>query len=191
MSNELHSLITKRWSPKAFDDRAIDDNILRAIMSAAQWAPSCYNDQPWRFIVTSRSSPAAYEKLLDCLVPGNRAWAQSAPVLILTIARLNFEHNETPNRHASYDLGMAVGNLLVQATHLGLSAHQMAGFDVDKARVEFNIPHYCDPMAVMALGYKGDAAQLPQGVIEADPSTRTRKPLTDIVFDGEWGEGYF
>src|SRR6185295_17472540 len=132
----IHDLLKRRWSPRAFSDQPIEAETLRMLFEAARWAPSSNNEQPWRFIVAKKDSETEWNRFLDCMVEGNRKWAYRAPVLILSVASLNFDEDSAPNRHAFYDTGMAVENLVLQATALGRSAHQMAGFDGEKARAD-------------------------------------------------------
>ncbi|MCH7825797.1 MAG: nitroreductase family protein, partial [Acidobacteria bacterium] len=141
----IHELIAARWSPRAFAQRPVETGKLYRIFEAARWAASSFNEQPWGFIVATKEDEDAHRAIADCLVEGNRKWAELAPVLMISVARLTFEHNDKPNRHAYHDLGQAVALMLVQATDLGLVAHQMAGFDQDKARVTLNIPDDYDP----------------------------------------------
>ena len=117
----IHDLLRQRWSPRAFDDRPIEGEKLRSLFEAARWAPSSYNEQPWRFIVANKDHETEWNRLLACLVEGNRTWANRAPVLILSVASLNFEDDSKPNRHAFHDTGMAVENLVLQAAALGLA----------------------------------------------------------------------
>ncbi len=108
-------------------------------------------------MVATKEYKAEYNRLFACLVEGNQQWAHRAPVLMLSVARLDFEDG-SPNRHAFHDTGMAVENLVLQATALGLVAHQMAGFRVDQARADCQIPAGYEPVAMMAIGYPGDPA---------------------------------
>jgi nitroreductase len=183
----IHPLLANRWSPRAFAAREVDHETLTILFEAARWAPSCYNDQPWNFILAKRGDGDAYQNLLDCLVPQNQAWAATAPVLCLAVARLQFAHNDAPNRHAWYDLGLAVAQLITQASALGLLAHQMAGFDANIARQRLDVPTGFDPVTVFALGYEGDAGRLPPGVTEKDRTQRARRRLDEFVFSGRWG----
>jgi nitroreductase len=121
------------------------------------------------------------------LVEGNRTWAYRAPVLILSVASLNFEDDAKPNRHALHDTGMAVENLVLEATALGLVAHQMAGFDVEKARADLKIPTGFEPVAMIAVGYPGDPNVLPDRLKQRELASRERNPISTFVFSGEWG----
>jgi len=184
----IHDLLRQRWSSRAFDDRPVEPEKLRSLCEAARWAPSSNNEQPWRFIVANKDYETEWNRLFACLVEGNRKWAYRAPVLILSVASLNFEDDSTPNRHACYDTGMAVENLVLQATALGLSAHQMAGFDVEKARADLKIPYGYEPVAMIAVGYPGDLASLPDRLRERELQSRSRRPISEWTFSGQWGE---
>jgi nitroreductase len=183
----IHDLLRQRWSPRAFDDRPIEPEKLRSLCEAARWAPSSNNEQPWRFIVANKDYETEWNRLFACLVEGNRKWAYRAPVLILSVASLNFEDDSTPNRHAFYDTGMAVENLVLQATALGLAAHQMAGFDVEKARADLKIPSGYEPVAMIAVGYPGEIASLPDRIRERELQLRSRRLISEWTFSGQWG----
>jgi nitroreductase len=182
----IHDLFKRRWSPRAFSDRPVEAEKLRILFEAARWAPSSNNEQPWRFIVANKDNETEWNRLFACLVEGNRTWAYRAPVLILSVASLNFEDDSTPNRHAFHDTGMAVENLVLQTTALGLAAHQMAGFDVEKARADLKIPSGYEPMAMIAVGYPGDPAQLSDRLRAREAQPRVRKPLTEFVYSATW-----
>jgi nitroreductase len=184
----IHDLIKRRWSPRAFSDQQIEAEKLHMLLEAARWAPSSNNEQPWRFIVANKDHETEWNRLLACLVEGNRKWAYRAPVLILSVASLNFQDDSTPNRHALHDTGMAVENLLLQATALGLATHQMAGFDVEKARADLKIPSGYEPVAMIAVGYPGDLAFLPDRLRERELQPRSRQPISEWTFSGQWGE---
>ena len=180
-------VIHRRWSPRSFADRDVSAADLRRVFEAARWAASSYNEQPWRFLMGSRKS-ATYEKIFSALMPFNQAWAASAPVLILGVARTKFSHNGSQNPVALYDLGAATAYLTLQAAALGLSTHSMAGFDANVARAVFNIPEEFQPAAVTALGYQGEPAALGNEQMRAtEVEPRTRKPLSQIVLSA-WDE---
>jgi nitroreductase len=185
--HRIHDLIARRWSPRAFDERPVESEKLKSLFEAARWAPSSNNEQPWRFLVATKEQQGEYNRLLACLVEGNRKWAFRAPVLILSVASVNFEDDGKPNRHAFHDTGMAAENLVLQAAALGLQAHQMAGFDVEKARVDCLIPTGFEPVAMIAVGYPGDPAVLPDLLRQREMKPRERQPIGDFVFSARWG----
>lgn len=184
----VHTLISNRWSPVTFSDRPVPVEYLGSLMEAARWSASCYNDQPWRFIIATKETPEAYERLLHCLMDANIAWAKSAPVLMLAVASLRFEFNGQENGWARHDTGMAVMSVLLQASALGLHAHGMAGFDKQAARTAFNIPEGFEPMTVIAVGYLGDPASAPDALRQRDQAPRTRRSLESFAFGGMWGD---
>lgn len=174
-------LILQRWSPRAYADKTISSQDLTALFEAARWAASSSNEQPWRFLV-GRRGDETYRKILEALVEFNQAWAKSAPVLILSLARKTFSQNNNPNYHALYDTGAATANLSLAATALGLHTHSMAGFDQEKARKLFDVPDEYHIGAVTAVGYFGDADQLSSQLKERELAPRARKPLAEFVF---------
>jgi nitroreductase len=183
----IHEVIRRRWSPRAFADIPIEPDKLLGLFEAARWAASASNEQPWAFLLATREDPQNFEALAGVLVESNRAWAGSAPVLILTLAHTQFEKDGRPNRHALYDLGQAAANLALQATSLGLVIHPMAGFHVEAARERFAVPEGWEPVSVIALGYPGDPDSLNEKLRQRETSPRQRKPLDTFVFSGTWG----
>ena len=181
----IHDLLRRRWSPRAFDDRPVELETLQSLFEAARWAPSSNNGQPWRFLVAMKENKAEHDRLFNCLVEGNQTWSHRAPVLLLSVAALQFEDG-SPNRHALHDTGMAAENLTLQATALGLVAHQMAGFDIDRARADCRIPDGYEPVAMMAVGYPGDPALLSDHLRAREVQPRVRKPFTKFVYSATW-----
>jgi nitroreductase len=184
----IEELLERRSSPYDFSSRPVEGEKLRKLFEAARSAPSSYNEQPWRFLVATRQVPEAFDRLLETLTERNRAWARHAPVLVLSVAKLDFTHNGKPNRHALYDVGQAAAYLTLQATELGLYVHQMAGFDAEKARQLLKIPEGYEPAAMMAVGYRGDLGSIQEPPRQHDKPPRARKPLDSLLFEGTWGE---
>ena len=182
----IHDLIRERWSPRAFADRPVAQGTLHSVLEAARWAASAANQQPWSFVVATREDAEAHARMVSTLMEGNVRWAQHAPVLILVVAKL---YERPGKEHISfYDVGMAVGNLVTQASHLGLVTHQMGGFHADTAREVLGIPAGYEPLAVIALGYPGDHEALPEDLRERELAPRSRKLQREFVFAGRWGE---
>jgi nitroreductase len=184
----INELIRNRWSPRAFADKPIPADVLRSLFEAARWAPSSNNEQPWAFFVAPKDDKENFEKMLNVLVEFNAGWAKHAPILALAVAELSFAKNNTPNRNAQYDTGSATAWLSVEATARGLFVHQMAGFDPEKARHAFGIPVGWEAIAALAIGYPGDPGSLPDRLKERELAPRTRKPLSEFVMAGHWGQ---
>lgn len=181
----IFDLLARRWSTRAFADRSVDRETLARLFEAARWAPSSGNGQPWSFLVAAKENSAEHERLASVLNPGN-AWARKAPVLALSVATL--VRGDKPNRTAQHDLGLANENLALQAVSMGLAVHMMAGFNLDMARELFAIPAGHDPVAMMAIGYPGDPASLPEDLRAKDLAPRQRKPIREFVFSGRFGQ---
>ncbi|WP_276497457.1 nitroreductase family protein [Pontibacter litorisediminis] len=179
-----HTLIESRWSPRAFSAERVSEEQLEALFEAARWAPSAMNEQPWRFVYAAKEEEA-FERLGSLLVEGN-SWAKKAAALFVSIAKTSYDYNGNSNRHAWHDLGLATGNLLLQATGLGLHVHLMGGFDAAKAKQELGIPDGYEAVAMGAVGYAGDPESLPETLKARELAPRKRKPLHEIAFKGEW-----
>jgi nitroreductase len=184
---EMHELIRRRWSPRSFADRPVEPAKLRSLFEAARWAASCFNEQPWSFVVARKEDKAAYDAIFASLVPGNQAWAGSAPVLAVSVAKRAFDRNGNPNPHWWHDVGLAMGNLCLQATAQGLFVHQMMGFVADRIRESFSIPEGHERVAAIAIGYAGDPAVLPEGLRERELAARERRPMASFVYTETWG----
>ncbi|HEU4552346.1 MAG TPA: nitroreductase family protein [Chitinophaga sp.] len=180
----VHPLLLQRWSPKSFQDRPVPAATLNALFEAARLAPSCFNEQPWHFIAGTKDNPAQYEKILRCFTPDNQAWARTAPVLIIAVVKLYFQHNGAPNVFAWHDLGLAVANLTFQAVHEGLQVCEAAGIDHERLYTEFAIPEGYQPCTGLALGYAGNGANLTPGLQQKHNRERTRKPVQSFVHYG-------
>jgi nitroreductase len=181
-------VLAERWSPYGFEDRPVSEADLRSLFEAARWAASSYNEQPWNYLVATRDNSQEFGRLLSCLVEANQAWAKAAPVLVLGVVSLQFAKNHNDNRAAVHDLGLASGNLVVEATARGLSVHQMIGLLPDKAREVYQIPVHFEAWTAMAIGYKADPAKMPDALKERDLAPRQRKPLSEFVFTGRWAK---
>jgi len=186
----VHDLIKQRWSPYAYSDRTVSADDLRSLFEAARWAASCYNDQPWYYIVARREQTIEFARLLSCLTEGNQQWAQHTPVLALGIARKNFTHNGKANRHALHDLGQASAYLTLEATARGLQVHQMAGIHPDKAREIYGIPEDAEVITAVAIGYADDSESAPEALRAKDKARRGRRPISEFVFEGAWGKAH-
>ncbi|MDZ4850911.1 MAG: nitroreductase family protein [Pirellulaceae bacterium] len=184
----VHELISKRWSPYGFDSRSVSQSDIDSILEAARWAASSYNEQPWSYILATGDNAEQFAKVLSCLVEANQAWAKAAPVLLICCARLNFTRNGKPNAAAVHDLGLAAGNICLEATARGLAVHQMIGILPDRAREVFSIPDGVQAVTAMAIGYAADPATLPDEIKARDTAPRQRKAIADFVFAGEWGK---
>ena len=177
-------IILKRWSPRSYADKPVPSSDLTKIFTAAGWAASSTNEQPWRFLV-GKKGDETYAKILDALVDFNKTWAATAPVLILSVAKKTFTKNGNPNGYALHDVGAASATMSLQATALGLHTHGMGGLDKDKARKSFEIPEAFEVGAAWALGYLGDPDALPESYQAMEKAARTRNPLNEFVF-AEW-----
>ena len=158
---------------------------MRSLFEAARWAPSCFNAQPWRFIVTASQAEGEFQSALACLREGNRTWAASAPLLLFAVARMNFDDGGD-NRNAFYDIGQAMAHLSIQATALGLFVHQMGGILPDQARQTYGLPEGYEAVSAAAIGYYGETDSLAEGLRKKELAPRIRNAVSEFAFSGEW-----
>ena len=180
-NSQLHSVIQQRYSPMVFSDTPLEESAIELLLEAARWAPSSYNEQPWRFIV-GRKGDAVWQQVYDALVEGNQVWVKDAPLLVVSVAKTVFAYNQKPNAHAWHDVGLATQNMLLQGISMDIYSHAMAGFDSDTIRSSFDLSEGFDPVAVIAFGYQGDIASIEDfGIRERAEAPRQRISLDEIV----------
>ena len=191
-SRPIHDLLARRWSTRAFDAaKPVTREQLTTLLEAGRWAPSCNGDEPWRYLVWDRArDPEGFQKAFDCLSDNNKKWVKNVPLLMLSCAGSNFAATGKPNRWTQHDTGAASLSIALQADVLGLAAHQMGGFDAEKARAAFGIPAEYAPMAMIAVGYQAAPDVLDEETKKKELTPRARKPLGEKFFEGGWGKGY-
>ena len=180
------NLIKIRWTAESFADRTVDASKLLKLLEAARWTPSYGNEQPWSFVVASKEDSIAHRHLLSCLFESNVARARRAPVLILSVVKLNFEADGNRNPYAFHDAGRAIANLTQRAETMGLAVHQMSGFDAARARELFDVPSGYAPVSVLALGYP--AVNTPSNNVAMSHVSQSRRPLQSLIFTERWGQ---
>lgn len=181
---EIHPLIAERWSPRCFSEKPVEELKLSQLFEAARWAASSSNVQPWRFFV-ARKGESHHPAFLEGLVEGNRSWAQYAPVLCINVVRRQFEHRDGENHYAKHDLGLAMGNLCLQATALGLHVHQMAGINKQELIETLDLDSdLYEVVSAFVLGYLDldRSEELPEKQAKGDFQARERKALSEILF---------
>jgi len=184
----ISELITRRWSARAFSTKPVEKSKLLSVLEAARWAPSSRNEQPWRYIVFTNDNPEMLRKAQSVLKEIND-YAKRAPILMCAITRKTYSEDGKPNRLHFHDLGAANENMFLESFNQGLIMHEMGGFDVQKAREVFNIPESYEVGIMIAIGYQDTHDVLPSRFREKAFSPRIRKPLSEIVFIEEIGNG--
>lgn len=180
-SYSINEFILNRWSPRAMTGQEISDEQLMTLFEAARWAPSSYNNQPWRFIYAKKNSEG-WDRLYNLLASGNKIWAKNAAVLVVVLSKNNFDYNNKPSRTHSFDAGAAWQNLALQGSIEGLVVHGMEGFNYGQAKTDLNIPDDYTVEAMVAIGVYGNLENLPEELQKVDfPSDR--KPLQEIIFE--------
>ncbi len=184
-THTLLPAIANRWSPRAYADTAVSDEALLAVLEAGRWASSCFNDQPWVFVVARHGTPA-HAAMLATLLPFNQVWAAAAPVLLYSVVREKFAHNGEPNKHAWHDVGAATATMAIEASARGMQMHGMAGYDAAAARAALAIPETHAPVTAFTLGFPGPASMLPEKLAEREAAPRARRAAETMLFSGKW-----
>jgi nitroreductase len=184
---DIHSLLQRRWSPRAFNGAAVENDKLQRLFEAARWAPSASNEQPWSFIIGIKGDET-FKGIFNTLVEFNQLWAQFAPVLGVTEGRKINLKKGGDNPYRWYDVGQAMAHLSFQATEEGLYVHQMGGFDPHQAETLFKVPADWEVMTAFAIGYIGDPKILHPNLEKLEHVERKRFDIQDFVFSGEFGK---
>lgn len=180
-TDRVDRIFIERWSPRAMSGQSIDDAQLKSLFEAARWAPSSYNEQPWRFLYAHRNTPE-WALLFDLLVPFNQTWCKNAAVLMVIVSDTRASQGGT-NDCASFDTGAAWQNLALQGSMMGLVVHGMSGFDYDKARTVLKIPDYCTVEAMCAIGMPGAVEELPEYMQKMEQPSN-RKSIKQMACQG-------
>jgi len=160
----------------------MSDEELMTLFEAARWAPSSYNNQPWRFIYARRETQH-WQTFFDLLGEFNQSWCKNASALVVVAARKTFEYNGKPSVTHAFDTGSAWENLAIQATATGYVAHGMEGFDYQAAASTLHVPDDHVVLAMIAIGKPGKKEDLPED-LQKDEQPNDRRPLGEIVMEG-------
>ena len=171
-----------RWAPRSFSAEPISQKELNFLFEAARWAPSSYNNQPWRFLYT-RPDMYIWPTFVDLMVPANQVWASKAQVLVVVLSKKTFDHDGSFDRTHAFSTGAAVENMALQAACMGIVVHGMAGFDYDKARSELNVPDDYEVIAMLAIGKIGNKEDLPEH-LQTWEQPSDRKSIDEIAWTG-------
>jgi nitroreductase len=180
----IESFFLKRWSPRSFVPEDMPEADLLSLFEAARWAPSSYNNQPWRFLYARRSSPL-WPLFVSLLVPFNQSWARDASVLVAVLSNKLFDHHGKPSVTHSFDAGAAWGSLALQASLKGYAAHGMEGVDFDKVRAELGVPDEFAVECMVVIGKPGPKEKLPAELQEREAPSG-RRPIRESIAEGKF-----
>lgn len=177
-----HEIFRNRWSPRAMSETPVEENDILAMFEAAHWAPSSYNNQPWRFLYAKKGTPE-WNTYFNLLAEANQAWCRNASVLIVIVSKTTFDHNGKPMKTHAFDTGSAWGMLALEGARRGLVVHGMGGFDYKKAAKDLSIPEGFEVQAMAAIGHRGNSEDLPENMRSGEKPS-PRKDLTLLVSQG-------
>ena len=180
-AHPVDSVFPARWSRRSMTGGHIDRATLLTLLEAARWAPSSFNNQPWRFLYALRGTEH-FPRYLGLLTPDNRAWAENAGALLIMASRTTFESGRRSATH-SFDAGAAWMAFALQAGMLGLTVRGMQGFDYGKAKETAALPPDHAVEAMCAVGYPAPADRLPEALRQKESPTG-RKRVEEFAFEG-------
>ncbi|WP_182378545.1 nitroreductase family protein [Nocardioides sp. WS12] len=180
--------LRSRWSPSVFDAaHELSDVEITRLLEAAQWAPSGGNRQPWRYLVAVRGN-ATHDVLVPHLSRGNSGWVPRASVVFISVAVVDPVDGEPGDpTYPLHDLGQASAHLTLQAKAMGLEAHQFAGFDHDAVASALGVPDHARVVAGIAVGVRGNPAEVSERDAEREHKVRSRRPLVETAYGDRWG----
>ena len=178
----IDTLFIDRWSPRAMSGEEMTEAELLTLFEAARWAPSAYNNQPWRILYARRGSEQ-WPLFFDLLVEPNKVWCRNAAALLLFVSKSTFDHNGQPYPTHSFDAGAAWQNIALQGYRNGYVVHGMMGFDYERARTNLNIPKEYKVEAMAAVGRPGVAESLPEALRQRETPNDRRK-LEQTICEG-------
>lgn len=165
---EFVQLMLERYSCRSYDaSRPVSDQLVDSVLEAARLAPSACNRQPWMFVVVRN------EARRHALLAQSRPAFKEAPVLIAAIGLHDrvWRRRQDNKDHTDVDVTIAVQQMCLAATTLGLGTCWICSFDPEAARRELQLPDYAEPIALLPLGYPtADSHAIP----------KDRLPLDDI-----------
>jgi nitroreductase len=189
-AESLAEPMRSRWSPSIFDaEHELSREQVETLLHAAQWAPSYGNTQPWAFVVAERGS-ASHAVLTRHLSRGNSRWVPRASVVFVTATQVAPDEQGNALKgafYACYDLGQAAAHVTLQARAMGLHAHQFGGFDRDAVAAELGVPGHFRVMSGIAVGVRGNPAEVPEHDREREHRERRRRPLAEFAYGDAWG----
>ena len=177
-NHDIMTEIKERWSPRAFREEPITREEILPLLEAARFAPSCFNEQPWRFLIADEEN--LRKQMIGVLTEGNQVWARKAPVLILICSKELFQQNGKDNYWNMFDAGTAWGYLSLEAQKRGFITHAMGGFRRKEAKELFQLPEDVKPIAVVAIGRYGDKHSLPADLQERE-HPEIRNDIDDLL----------
>ena len=177
-------LILHRWSPRSMTGESISEGELMSLFEAARWAPSSYNNQPWRFLYAKRDTPP-FSQFFYLLVDFNKEWCKMAAVLGVIASQAILEKTKKPAITHALDTGAAWENLALEGHARNLVVHGMQGFNYEKAKTSLNIPEEFQVLAMFAIGKRALPENLIEELLKKEKPT-SRKKVTEFAFEGSW-----
>jgi nitroreductase len=186
--NEIIKEIEDRKSKRALSEKPVPEEVVKRLLSAGTYAPSCFNNQPWRFVAVEGEE---VNHRIGEHLPGANYWVKRSPLIILVCTRRDLDCDLSDGReYALFDAGLAAENIILQAQREGLIAHPIAGFKPVPIKETVGIPEDFTLITLIVLGYPGEMDVLNESHQASETAPRDRKPLEEVVFRNRWGKAF-
>lgn len=186
---EVVEAIRARRAKRAIDTRPVEDDKLQALVEAVRLSASCFNNQPWRIVICK--GPEALDQIKGTLAKGN-VWATRAPVIMVVAARPPDDCQLSDKRdYFLFSTGLAIGQMELRATELGLIAHPIAGYNPQNAKNLLGIPEEFVVITYVIVGYpSADDSLLSDKQKQSEAVRPERKPVGENFFLDRWGNPF-
>ncbi len=178
----LESLISCRRAFRALAPIELSNKEIQIIKNAILYSPSCFNNQPWRYIFVKEKKNL--EKLYTTLNTGNE-WVKNSSIIIAVFSKKELDCNIKNRDYFLFDTGISVGFLILQITELGYVAHPIAGYNEEKAKAILKIPSDYTLISLIIVG-KHDIKRdefLNENQKRLELERPERKKLDEIIYE--------
>ena len=178
---DVKQAIHTRRAYRSLEPVEITEELIRDLAESAQLTPSCFNNQPWRFVFAH--DPEVLKKLHDAMSKGNE-WVQAASMIIAVFSREDLDCRIKGRNYYLFDTGMATAFIILRATELGLVAHPIAGYKEDQVKEILGIPEDMKVITLVVVGKHSETIGplLTEKQVEAEKKRPERLPLEEFAY---------
>ncbi|MBY9005240.1 MAG: nitroreductase family protein [Candidatus Lokiarchaeota archaeon] len=179
--------IEKRRAYRSLEPIQISEDIITSFKELVQLAPSCMNNQPWKFVFIQDKS--ILNQIFTTLSPGNK-WVENASLMIGVLSKPEDDCIIGKRYYYLFDTGIATAYIILRATELGLVAHPIAGFNEEKAKNILKAPKDMRLITLINIGKKSININpiLSESMKMGENKRPPRKSLDEISFRNQYGK---
>lgn len=184
---DVKETIEKRRAFRSLDPVEITDELIKDLARCAQIAPSCSNNQPWRYIFVHEKEQL---KRLFTILTEHNQWIEKASMMIAVFSKPEYDCRIKERDYYLFDTGLATAFIVLRATELGLVAHPIAGFDEKKGKEILGIPEEMRLITFVNIGKKSDEINpvLTESMKKGEKQRPPRKPFEHIYAENRFND---